>query len=105
MKFTGDMRLWAVGEGVVLHVLHTLHEIHWRYADLATMTFSPDNKLLAAKSPTGPIDLWDVANGVHLYAIDTDYQLLECAISFSPDGNLLATAASGTLTLWDVGPF
>ncbi len=73
------------------------------------LAFSPDGGWLASVSLDGTATLWDL-NGINaprIFEHDADVDVL--AVSFSPDGSVLATAggnptaAEGAVWLWDVG--
>ncbi|MFF9178755.1 PQQ-binding-like beta-propeller repeat protein [Streptomyces sp. NPDC014793] len=63
------------------------------------IVFSPDGRTLAAASDRAT--LWDTATGRPLHAL-TGHTSTVLAVSFSPDGTMLATASrDGTARLWD----
>src|SRR5262249_55330308 len=63
------------------------------------LTFSPDDRLLAAPGPDGNVGLWDVAAARLLHTLPESGGKVA---AFSPDGARLATTASGgTVRLWD----
>jgi WD40 repeat protein len=74
-----------------------------RHADITTLVFNPNNRILATAGSDGAIAFWDIESrrpvGEPLPSSgDAIYQL-----TFSPDGKLLASADSlGIVTLWDV---
>jgi WD40 repeat protein len=70
------------------------------------LTFSPDGKILASATSmpqdigmNTTLKLWDTASGELLYTLDDEGGYY--AISFSPDGAQIATAALDKVTLWD----
>jgi WD40 repeat protein len=69
------------------------------------VAFSPDSRRLASAgasaSGCGVNHLWDVTTGEPAWSAD-DHSMEELAVSFAPDGSLLATAgADGLITLRD----
>src|SRR5262245_1590744 len=68
-----------------------------------SFAFSPDEKLLATGGHDCTIRLWDVATGKLLHAL-IGHNYVVTALSFSPDGHMLASAGSadGTFRVWDV---
>jgi eukaryotic-like serine/threonine-protein kinase len=67
------------------------------------VAFSADGKLMATSgSYRKTVDLWDVATGQHITAL-TGHRQGTYAVSFSPDGGILASGSSdGTVKLWNI---
>jgi WD40 repeat protein len=69
-----------------------------------SLAFSPDGKLLASGSHSGPgaLRLWEVATGNQLAALPQDKESV-WSLAFTPDGATLASGGyDGAITLWDV---
>jgi WD40 repeat protein len=70
--------------------------------------FSPDSKILASihfNEQDKTTNLWDVSSGDNLASFSADEKITMC-MSFSPDGNILATGGTDKkIKLWDVKPF
>jgi WD40 repeat protein len=70
------------------------------------VAFSPDGNILAAGSQDNTVWLWNVAQPRHHLSRDgaplTGASDWVNAVSFSPDGKLLATAGDKLTRLWDV---
>ena len=65
------------------------------------IAFSPDGKTLASADDNNSIILWDAFTGLPKgikFSMDGGFN----AISFSPDGNLLATGHGEVIILWDL---
>jgi len=78
------VRLWDAATGAALQTLY--------HSDRATnITFSPNNKRLASATDDGTIMLWDPASGSALQTFKGHSGPLN-DITFSPDGELLASA-------------
>ncbi|MCG8620600.1 MAG: hypothetical protein MJE68_01195, partial [Proteobacteria bacterium] len=97
---TFSQTLWDVKNATELHGIDTPIGVH---------AFSPDGTTLAVERiyPTHvllhEVELWDVDTGT-LKTIHTQ-TLIITYISFSPDGNTLATASyDGTVLLWELVP-
>lgn len=76
---------------------------------IGDITFSPDGKLLAANGGDGKIVFWNVSSVTPVLdgnAIDDPLIKGEqiAPILFSNDGQWLASAGNGAVTLWDVAP-
>ena len=67
----------------------------------STILFSPDGKTLAIGSRDGTVSLWDTSTGKRRQSL-TKQEYWISALTFSPDGEILATASGGTIQLWDV---
>jgi WD40 repeat protein len=90
------VRLWEAGTGAILSTLRT------RSTNVLSVTFSPDDTMLAASGADRLITLWDADTFQELTKLDTDQGNIFCA-AFSPDGKTLATAgASPSIYLWDL---
>ena len=64
------------------------------------MAFSPDGTTLAAGVAAKGVELWDVATKTHLASLSGHSEWVH-SVAFSPDGTILASAAS-EVKLWDV---
>jgi len=73
----------------------------WNMNRLA-LAFSPNGKLLVAGGNESVIKIWEVSNGKLLRTIEGHYSTVT-SISFSPDGRVLASAASDLLSKHDYG--
>jgi WD40 repeat protein len=63
-------------------------------------TFSPDNRWLAAGSSSTFAYLWDIASGEEVTRLPHSEAVT--SVSFSSDGNLLATVSRKVVQFWDV---
>ncbi len=94
----GEVEVWRIAEERGFSRLRTLpgHPI-W----VSTVAFGLDG-LLASISYGGQVKLWEVENGRCLGTIQ-GYSHVICALTFSPDGDLLAHGDDhGILRVWDV---
>jgi WD40 repeat protein len=72
------------------------------YRGVASVSYSPDGKLLATGFNSGSCCLQDAATGSVLHTLNAHVGVVNEA-TFSPDGKLLATAGEdGLVKLWDV---
>jgi WD40 repeat protein len=97
----GELTIWNTTDAKQLAVLDT-GAVHAH-----ALTFSPDDKLVAAACRGGVI-LWDWKAGTSRRVLDSD-GVLTSAVAFSSDGKLLAAATSDPLAprdavvrVWDV---
>jgi WD40 repeat protein len=101
------IRLWDTGTGKVKATL--AGHIAWESA----VAFSPDSKTLAEGCPERTVRLWDVEAAKVRATLHWRKDWLaeqvaplpkqEVAVTFSPDGNTLASGnVDRTITLWDV---
>src|SRR6185295_12290831 len=69
---------------------------------VASVTFSPDGKLLATASAGNDVRLWELPSGKLRTTLKGHIQSV-IAVSFSPDGKTLATGGmDGKVKLWNV---
>jgi WD40 repeat protein len=88
------IRIWRISDGTVLHTLET--------GDTKSLDFSPDSTLLASGSGT-EAQIWRVADGTLLHRL-TSHKNEVMGVSFSPDGQLLASVSNwgGDVRIWQV---
>ena len=98
-----QVHLWDVNTGHKLFSVSTVHKrgrgIFRVYAK--PLVFSPDGATLISGTNNGTIQVWDVATGEKIAALEGHTQKVE-TLKFSPDGKtLVSTAMDGTIFLWD----
>ncbi|MDE2887842.1 MAG: Ig-like domain-containing protein [Gemmatimonadota bacterium] len=88
------VRIWQVetGEAVASLTGHT--------QGVSSVLISPDGTILASTSRDNTVKIWDVATGASLATLRHAH--FAPAMSFSPDGRLLATSDNKTVELWDL---
>jgi WD40 repeat protein len=75
---------------------------NWRVADFSLpVALSPDGELLAAPGPDNAVQVHPVGKGGNPVVLGRHQEPLR-ALCFSPEGNLLASAAGRTIKLWDL---
>lgn len=63
------------------------------------LDWSPDSKMLITGSSNGSMVIWDVSSGKQIQTIDSTTG----AAVWSPEGDVVAIIAGGTITLWEIG--
>jgi WD40 repeat protein len=66
---------------------------------LQPLAFAPDGRRVAATQVNYSVRVWDTATGDEVEQLEHSDKVQ--AVVFAPHGRLLATAAEGTLRLWD----
>ncbi len=90
----GEVRVWREA-GQTLHLVWQAHT-----DTTASLTFSPDERLLASGSWDGSLKLWDLERGTLLWERLTSN--INC-VAFAPDGSLLASGGDDALIqIWHV---
>ncbi len=94
----GRLRIVSIPAGEILAYLPAHRE------RIATVSFSPDSRLLVTGGMDSVAKVWDVVTRTVVAAIGHEAPVLFSA--FSPDGRSLATSArDATLKIWDTGSF
>jgi len=71
-------------------------------ADVFSLSFSPDNKLIASGSHDNTVKIWDIESEECLHTLK-GHRHLTYAVAFSPDGKMVASGSfDKTIKLWDV---
>jgi WD40 repeat protein len=90
-----ELRLYKLPAGQLLRTLKV-------GAKVAAVAFSQDGKLVATASPTGYVDVWDVATGRRLQHLSHGGRPVR-SVTFSHNGKLLATASNDKqVRIWNV---
>jgi WD40 repeat protein/DNA-binding SARP family transcriptional activator len=99
-SYYGKVALWDTRSGAPRGRVWPAHS-----AGVATVTFSPDGKLLATSGGDGSAALWDLADGNRL-GMPLVGGRGSALAAFDPTGRTLATAFAidGAVLLWDVDP-
>jgi WD40 repeat protein len=93
VSLDGDLRLWDVSSGKLLHTLKT---------DAQGFAFSADGKWVAAGVKANTVKLWDAARGTEQAQLQTAEPLFMSYLTFSPDGKRLAAGGPHGIRIWDV---
>ena len=105
----GTVALWNTADPARVTRIATLIR---QPGGIAALSFSPVGHLLASASERGAVALWDIAGRArvtHLATLTVPPPAVpnqpgpDVALSFSPDGHLLASASDGgTVVLWNI---
>src|SRR5947209_9063383 len=92
----GEVRVWREAG----QILHLVWQAQAHTTNVITLTFSPDEHMLASGSFDGSVTLWDVASGAPLWSgwhtKGTNW------LAFAPDGGMLASGSNdSSVRLWD----
>ena len=91
--------VWDVDTATVKHVLPGAG---WNRA----ITFSADNRLVAAVTFSPVIRVWDVETGEKIAELEErDVSVSYGSVRFSPDGKWFAAANSSTIAIWETQGF
>ena len=93
--YTGSLHsgihVWDVHTGELLYTLDD-------YSSITSVAFSPDGHTFASGSGRFTVRVWDIRTREVLHTLTASVR----ALSFSPDGEILATGGDDTIRLWDV---
>lgn len=97
----GEILLWVVDSGALLH---TLKSIHFREGRIDSVAFSPDGMQVVSGSIYKEILLWDVASGALLHTLKGNIPFDRIiSVAFLPDGEqVVSRSRYGKVLLWDV---
>ena len=106
LAYSPDGELLAVSAGDIIHLYKsdTLAEIQQLPAGAwsVSITFSPDNRLLASGARDGMLKIWDVTTG-ELRKVIVAHKKGVNSVAFSPDGHTIASGGNDAVArLWDV---
>ncbi|MEH2241832.1 WD40 repeat domain-containing protein [Nostoc sp.] len=91
-----------------VHTGQTLCRLRGDYERVSQIIFSPDKRLLATRHSMSEFRIWEITTGRFIRTIHIDYREDDTdpgypdLVLFSPDGELLAIAATRNITLWQV---
>jgi serine/threonine protein kinase len=91
-----EANLWQAEDGKLLG--SAKGQSTWRWGQVA---ISPNGEILASENNDGAVRLWSVSDGKLLHALK-GHALDNITMTYSADGEMLATFGSGTLRLWKV---
>jgi WD40 repeat protein len=95
-SFDKTIKLWKVETGEEIRTLSG----HDSY--VYSVSFSPNNKILASGGRDNNIKLWEVETGKQIRTL-TRHKYYVWSVSFSPDGQTLASGSGDkTIKLWEV---
>ncbi len=107
LSFAGDSELVSASEDGTIRIWQTQQENGAlpTTASVRAVSFSPEDRLLAAGDEDGWLSIWNVADRQLQVRIPTrrsaDPAITQ--VEFMPDGKTVATAgADGTLSVWDI---
>ncbi|MCS7052505.1 MAG: serine/threonine protein kinase, partial [Ignavibacterium sp.] len=70
--------------------------------EIYTVSFHPDDRMIASGDSSKKIKLWDVSSGQLIRTLEGHNDIVY-SVSFSPDGKILASgSADNTIKLWDI---
>jgi predicted NACHT family NTPase len=95
-EWLGEILLWDARSG------KKTASLHGHSAEIESVAFSPDGKLLASGSEDATAILWDLATGQPKQTLK-GHKSTVWSVAFNKDGTRLATASEdGSVKLWDV---
>jgi WD40 repeat protein len=97
------LRVWDVATAREVHRID-MAQAPWVYNwGTATVTFSPDGKLLAAANSQAPfVRVWEAASGKNVLTLRGHVDAVG-ALAFTPDGKrLLSGGEDGTIRVWNL---
>lgn len=100
----GEIRVWEVGNGRLLHTLIAKERIKAGedQHSMTSVAFQPDGKQLVSAGSDGVIRFWDLSSGKAARTLSGHRRWIRQVV-FSPNGNRLASAGhDGVVQIWNV---
>jgi WD40 repeat protein len=97
----GTVKMRKVSNGTEVRSITVMSARRESFSGLTGLAFSPDGKYLVTSGYSTPLTLWEVSSGRKVRSFFGPVSAE--AVSFSPDGTRLASAAfrGGEVTVWD----
>jgi WD40 repeat protein len=90
------IRLWDISTGSAIRVMKG------RFADIRSVAFSPDGRVLASGTISNAIELWDASTGNALGVLEGHTSDVKSVV-FSPDGRMIASGSlDTTIKVWSL---
>jgi WD40 repeat protein len=99
--FDGTVRLWDPGNGTLKHNLTGSFARPGMIHSVASLAFSCHGQLLAAGCDGYVIDIWDLATLTLKHTLMGELSIPK-SLTFSPDGQVLASGTEDHISVWDL---
>jgi WD40 repeat protein len=90
----GEIAIWDLTTGRLLRTIRVGGSL------ISSFDVTPDGAVIAAGRRNGLATTWDVTTGQKLFSVQHDFEVVD--VDWSPDGEHLVTATSGSISVLDV---